>query len=76
MTGADPSTGSEGEGVAYAGAYVCLVIPGLVIATVGGGTQLATQRECLSMLGCYGKVCDQLNISNNKICCEHKLIKL
>jgi len=26
----------------------------LVIATYGGGTGLATQRECLEMLDCYG----------------------
>jgi hydroxymethylglutaryl-CoA reductase len=45
----------SGGGVTYAGVYVCLVLPGLVIGTVGGGTQLATQRECLSMMGCYGK---------------------
>ena len=44
------------EGVSYRGLYVCLVIPGLVVGTVGGGTQLATQKECLSMMGCYGKV--------------------
>ena len=24
------------------------------MATYGGGTGLATQRECLQMLGCYG----------------------
>ena len=47
---------SGGEGVTYSGVYVCLTLPGLVIGTVGGGTQLATQKECLSMMGCYGKV--------------------
>ena len=30
-------------------------IPNLVIGTVGGGTGLGTQRECLSLLGCYGR---------------------
>ena len=25
------------------------------MATYGGGTALATQRECLEILGCYGK---------------------
>ena len=25
------------------------------MATYGGGTGLATQRECLEMLGCYGE---------------------
>ncbi len=27
----------------------------LIGATYGGGTGLATQRECLEALGCYGK---------------------
>jgi hydroxymethylglutaryl-CoA reductase (NADPH) len=31
---------------------VCL--PNLVVGTVGGGTGLPTQKECLSMLGCAG----------------------
>lgn len=31
-----------------------LVCPNLVCATVGGGTHLPTQRECLDMLGCLG----------------------
>jgi hydroxymethylglutaryl-CoA reductase (NADPH) len=25
------------------------------VATYGGGTGLATQRECLELLGCYGQ---------------------
>ena len=29
--------------------------PALIVATYGGGTGLPTQRECLEMLGCYGK---------------------
>ncbi len=29
-------------------------IPNLLIATVGGGTSLGTQRECLQMLDCFG----------------------
>jgi len=28
--------------------------PSLIVATYGGGTGLATQRECLDLLGCYG----------------------
>ncbi|MCK5306388.1 MAG: PilZ domain-containing protein [Candidatus Omnitrophica bacterium] len=28
--------------------------PNLVIGTVGGGTSLKTQRECLESIGCYG----------------------
>jgi hydroxymethylglutaryl-CoA reductase (NADPH) len=35
--------------------YYSLTIPALIVATYGGGTSLATQRECLEMLGCYGK---------------------
>lgn len=34
--------------------YWSITLPALVVATVGGGTGLATQRECLEMLGCYG----------------------
>jgi hydroxymethylglutaryl-CoA reductase (NADPH) len=35
--------------------YYSLTIPALIVATYGGGTGLATQRECLEMLGCYGR---------------------
>ena len=35
--------------------YYSVTIPSLIVATYGGGTSLATQRECLEMLGCYGK---------------------
>ncbi len=35
--------------------YFSITIPSLIVATYGGGTGLATQRECLEMLGCYGK---------------------
>jgi hydroxymethylglutaryl-CoA reductase (NADPH) len=35
--------------------YIALTIPSLIVATYGGGTGLATQRECLELLGCYGK---------------------
>jgi hydroxymethylglutaryl-CoA reductase (NADPH) len=35
--------------------YISLTIPSLIVATHGGGTGLATQRECLEILGCYGK---------------------
>ena len=34
--------------------YWSITIPSLVVATYGGGTGLATQRECLNVLGCYG----------------------
>lgn len=35
--------------------YVSITIPSLIVATYGGGTSLATQRESLELLGCYGK---------------------
>ncbi len=35
--------------------YMSLTIPSLIVATYGGGTGLATQRECLELLGCWGK---------------------
>jgi hydroxymethylglutaryl-CoA reductase (NADPH) len=35
--------------------YWSITLPSLIVGTCGGGTGLATQRECLEMLGCYGK---------------------
>ncbi|MGO9418431.1 hydroxymethylglutaryl-CoA reductase [Roseiarcus sp.] len=34
--------------------YWSITLPALIVATVGGGTGLATQSECLAMLGCQG----------------------
>ncbi|HKI03146.1 MAG TPA: hydroxymethylglutaryl-CoA reductase [Thermoanaerobaculia bacterium] len=34
--------------------YASVTLPALTVATVGGGTGLATARECLEMLGCAG----------------------
>lgn len=34
--------------------YVSLTIPSLIVGTVGGGTGLPTQKECLSIMGCFG----------------------
>ena len=34
--------------------YVAVTLPSLIVGTVGGGTGLPTQRECLELLGCYG----------------------
>ncbi|MCA1635116.1 MAG: hydroxymethylglutaryl-CoA reductase [Acidobacteria bacterium] len=34
--------------------YASVTLPSLTVATVGGGTQLGTSRECLEMLGCAG----------------------
>jgi hydroxymethylglutaryl-CoA reductase (NADPH) len=34
--------------------YYSVTIPSLIVATYGGGTHLATQHECLELLGCAG----------------------
>jgi hydroxymethylglutaryl-CoA reductase (NADPH) len=34
--------------------YFSITLPSLIVATYGGGTALATQRECLELLGCEG----------------------
>ena len=34
--------------------YGSITLPSLIVGTYGGGTGLATQRECLELLGCYG----------------------
>jgi len=60
-TGQDVANVAESSaGILYAeltpgGLYVSLTVPSLIVATHGGGTGLATQRECLEVLGCYGK---------------------
>lgn len=35
--------------------YFSITLPSLIVATYGGGTGLATQKECLEILGCHGK---------------------
>lgn len=35
--------------------YLSITLPSLIVATHGGGTGLPTQRECLELLGCYGR---------------------
>lgn len=35
--------------------YVSVTLPSLVVGTVGGGTRLPTQNECLKLLGCEGE---------------------
>jgi len=35
--------------------YWSTTLPALIVGTYGGGTGLATQRECLELLGCYGQ---------------------
>ena len=61
-TGQDVANVSESSaGVIYSeltperDLYISITIPSLIVATYGGGTGLATQRECLDLLGCYGK---------------------
>lgn len=34
--------------------YWSITLPSLIVGTCGGGTALATQRQALEMLGCYG----------------------
>ena len=34
--------------------YASLVLPSLLIGTVGGGTRLPVQSKCLQLLGCQG----------------------
>ena len=36
------------------GVRISAFLPSLVIGTVGGGTNLPSQRECLDIMGCYG----------------------
>jgi hydroxymethylglutaryl-CoA reductase (NADPH) len=35
--------------------YVSVTLPNLMVATVGGGTSLPTQKECLQIMDCYGE---------------------
>lgn len=34
--------------------YCAVTLPNLIVGTVGGGTGLPTQRECLEMMDCFG----------------------
>jgi hydroxymethylglutaryl-CoA reductase (NADPH) len=36
------------------GLYASVTLPNLIVGTVGGGTGLATQRECLELMDCFG----------------------
>lgn len=61
-TGQDVANVSESSaGVLYSEVtkegdlYISITIPSLIVATHGGGTGLATQNECLRMLGCTGR---------------------
>ena len=35
--------------------YFSITIPSLIVATYGGGTGLATQKESLELMGCFGR---------------------
>jgi len=61
-TGQDAANVAESHaGITYAQLldngdyYWSVTLPSLIVASYGGGTGLPTQRECLEMLGCYGK---------------------
>jgi hydroxymethylglutaryl-CoA reductase (NADPH) len=45
--------------------YYSITLPAMIMATFGGGTSLATQRECLEMMDSYGagKACKLLEIA-------------
>ncbi len=34
--------------------YISVTLPALIVGTVGGGTHLPTQQECLRLMGCLG----------------------
>jgi hydroxymethylglutaryl-CoA reductase (NADPH) len=36
------------------GLYISVTLPNLVVGTIGGGTSLPTQRECLQLMNCEG----------------------
>lgn len=35
--------------------YTSVTLPNLIVGTVGGGTGLPTQKECLELMNCYGE---------------------
>lgn len=42
------------EATAAGDLYASATMPNLIVGTVGGGTALPTQRECLELMGCFG----------------------
>jgi len=50
--------------------YVSLTLPSLIVGTVGGGTHLSTQKECLEILDCNGS---EHAIKFARICCATAL---
>jgi hypothetical protein len=59
-TGQDIACVYESSGAVFSvmeendGLQATIHIPALIIGTVGGGTHLPTQRECLEIMKCYG----------------------
>lgn len=59
-TGQDIGCVHESSGAVFhlrreeGGIYASIRLPNLMVGTVGGGTALPTQRECLQMMGCFG----------------------
>ena len=60
-TGQDPATVTEcGTGLTMmevtvtGDLYVSVTLPRVIVGTVGGGTTLPAERECLEILGCVG----------------------
>jgi len=43
------------ELTAAGGLYASVTLPNLIVGTVGGGTSLPTQKECLELMDCYGE---------------------
>ncbi|MCH2216252.1 MAG: hydroxymethylglutaryl-CoA reductase [Flavobacteriales bacterium] len=43
------------EEISNGGLYVSVTLPNLIVGTVGGGTVLPTQKECLEMIDCFGQ---------------------
>jgi hydroxymethylglutaryl-CoA reductase (NADPH) len=59
--GQDPACAAESHvGLARADVlpngdfYVAVTLPNMLVATIGGGTKLPSQRACLEMMGLYG----------------------
>jgi len=53
---AESSTGSSRAEITEMGdLYVSIILPNLVVGTVGGGTHLPTQRESLEIMDCFGQ---------------------
>jgi hydroxymethylglutaryl-CoA reductase (NADPH) len=51
---AESSAGLVDLRASPSGVYVSVTLPSLIVGTMGGGTGLPTQKECLDILGCKG----------------------